>query len=193
MSEHVTPGPLPVPTASAAGDPPAWLRQQFLTAEEQVVWWQGPKVGRWEEWCINHQPTIALVSFGSAFALLVTGIVLDTPVWYGLGLLLGWGLLLANILITGSANSQRWQVVTTQRLLIIVGRKKSEEFDLGLLRRILASMGSTDGLPADDRVLGSKFGAVEGEKGPVEGITDLGAVLAMARLVQQMQGVRRGE
>jgi len=88
-------------------------------------------------------------------------------------------------LIAGAGDKYRWQILTDRRLFVVVGRKKTEEFDLALLRKLLGPVGSDGGQPASEQVIDlSKVGAIGGSS---QGVTDLASVLAMAKLAQQIQ------
>jgi hypothetical protein len=192
MSEHVTlvaPAAPPSPPLPALPD---WLRRLFLDPNEQIIWWQGPTLRPWREWFQTHQDRMMMASFGVTMLLPLVGLFIG-PAGFFFGGCFGVGLLVTVALIGGSGDKYRWQVLTNRRLFVVVGRKKTEEFDLALLRQILSSMGSAGSQPASEQVFDlGKVGASAGAAtGPSHGVTDLASVLAMAKLVQQVQGASK--
>jgi hypothetical protein len=183
MSEHVTlDAPAPSPPLPP---PPGWLRRKFLDPNEQVIWWQGPTLRPWRAWFETHQDRLFLAAWGATF-LLPNAIWFVGPGGAFFGACFGVGLLMAVALIAGAGDKFRWQILTDRRLLVVVGQKKTEEFDLALLRQLLGSAGAAGALPASEQVIDlSKVGAIGGSS---QGVTDLASVLAMAKLMQQVQG-----
>jgi hypothetical protein len=193
MPEHVTLGPPAAPADPPAPNPPAWLRQKLLDPNEQVIWWQGPTEGRWQEWFKNQEGWLVPLTILGFFVFPLIGLFRG-PGGFVVGSLLAIGLIAAVQFVVGPADKHKWLVLTNRRLFTVLGRKKTDEFDLALLRQLLASA-APPAMPSNDQVFDlGKLGLPEGAaQGKSEGVTDLASVLAMAKLVQQMGGVRRAE
>jgi len=186
--EHVTLNAPAAPTLPAPAAPPNWLRKTFLDPAEHVVWWQGPPLAAWREWFLTHHDRLIMAAFGCTFLFPIVGMFLG-PAGFFFGGCLGVVLLTTVSLSGGPTDKYRWQILTNRRLFVVVGRKKTEEFDLALLRQLLGSMGSAGALPANEQVIDlGKLGASgSAAKGSSQNVTDLASVLAMAKLVQQVQ------
>jgi hypothetical protein len=189
MSEHVTLGPTPPPAASL----PDWMRVKVLQLGEQVVWWEGPTEAAWQRWCKTFEMPLTLLGMGCAAAFPLLGTNLGPPGFF-IGGLLGFGVLVGLVLAAGSADRLKWHVLTDRRLLIVTGRNKTEEFDLAMLRRLMAALGTAPA-PAgatatDPRFDFTKLGQIQAAS---TGVTDLNSILALVRLAQQMKGVQLPE
>jgi len=185
MSEHVT---IQAPPPTAAPVVPDWLRQRFLAPGEPVVWWQGPTEGRWQEWIKNNEQPVMLGAVLCGTGCTLGGMLLGA-ITFLLGFVLCVGLLLTATFILTSAEKHKWQVITDRRLFVVTGRKKTEEFDLALLRQLLGAIGTPAASPASEQVIDlGKVGAIGGSS---QSVTDLASVLAMAKLLQQVQGASK--
>jgi hypothetical protein len=181
MTEHVT---LDAPAAPPSPAAPGWLRRTFLAADERVVWWRGPTLRPWRAWFEEHQDRLFVTAFLATFLLPIAGRFAG-PGTFFFSACAGVGLLTTMSLIAGAGDKYRWQILTDRRLLVVVGRKKTEEFDLVLLRQLLAKAETDGARPPSEQVIDlSKVGAVGG---PSKNVTDLASLLAMAKLAQQIQ------
>jgi hypothetical protein len=181
MSEHVTTEAPP----PAVPPVPAWLRRRFLDPGEPVAWWQGPKERGWKAWLKDHEGPLFIPVYLSFFVCTLAGMPFG-PAGFVLGVGLSLCLIAAFVTVVGNSEKHKWIVITDRRLFVVTGRKKTEEFDLALLRRLLGTLRSPPATPASKHVL--DLGKVGTRNEPSQNVTDLASVLAMAKLMQQVQG-----
>jgi hypothetical protein len=157
--------------------------KRFLHPDEKVLWWIGPRETPWQEWVGDHVPVLFGIGFTGFFVLPFLGMglcyLLHLPPGAGFffGGILGGASMTLGGALAGPAEKRTWHVITTGRLLVIQGRKKTQDHDLAFLRRFLAT------LPAN----------AESAPRQSEGITDLASILAMARSLEQMQAIHTGD
>src|SRR5262245_51691120 len=105
------------------------------------------------------------------------------------GGLLGMGGVIAAGIVAGVGDKHVFHVLTGRRLLVIKGRKLAEEFDLDLLRRLLAVSDAARpaAAPADEHILDpSKVRPLLPP--PSQGVTEMEPILRMLRAFGQVQG-----
>src|SRR5262245_39038059 len=140
---------------------PPWLLARFLQPGENVVWSRGPRLGPWREWALKRHPGLSAVLVGGGLVIPLVGIGIAYLCDAHRGVaglliaLLPMGAMAAFGSLWNEAGRYVCHALTDRRLLVIRGLTKVEQFDLDLLRRLLAACDARRpaGVPPDEHLL----------------------------------------
>jgi hypothetical protein len=187
------------PAAPADPPAPAWLLARFLKPGENVVWSRGPPLGPWREWALERYPGLGFVLVGGGIVIPLAGAGIaylcnaHTGVAGFLIAMLPLGAMAAAASTWTEAERYVCHALTDRRLLVITRLNKVEQFDVDLLRRLLAACDAARpaGAPPDEHLLDvSKVRPLLAPRS--EGVTEIEPILRMLRAFGQLQGTPKG-